>query len=188
MRLNFIKNEFHLLNFFLEKRREGRKKREKTIAILKRIRALVHCACWRFDNLWEVRRDKIDPRRWRGWSGEARSLSFFEFRLRSLSGHLEEISSVLASGTFLENARREENRTVNQFAILSISLIAIKVMSYGIDCPHKIVSSPFCGPDSAKRISSSEARNKWPLSPLFRATLLPRQYHKMRLDLCDIYT
>lgn len=76
---------------------------------------------------------------------------------RALSSHLEEISSVLASGTFLENARREENCTVNPFAILSISLIAIKVMSYEIDCPHKIVSSSFCGPDSAKRISSSEA-------------------------------
>lgn len=105
---------------------------------------------------------------------------------RALSGHLEEISSVLAFGTFLENARREENRTVNPFAILSISLIAIKVMSYEIDCPHKIVSSPFCGSDSAKHISFSEARNKWPLPPLFRATLSNRRYHKVRLNLCDI--
>lgn len=106
---------------------------------------------------------------------------------RALSGHLEEISSVLAFGTFLENAMREENRTVNPFAILSISLIAIKVMSYEIDCPHKIVSSPFCGPDSAKHISFLEARNKWPLSPLFRATLSTHRYHEVRLNLCDIY-
>lgn len=122
--------------------RKEAKKRERNIT--KRVREigqLVHCACWRFDKVQEVERDKIDPRRRRRRSAEARSLSFFEFRPRSCrSSPRNFIRS--RRGRSLK-ARLEENGTVNPFAILSISLTAIKVMSYKIDCPHKIVSSPF---------------------------------------------
>lgn len=100
---------------------------------------------------------------------EARSLSFFEFRSRSTRPHLEEISSVLGRAVPWKRARRQaEPHPVNPFAILSISLTAIKVMSYEIDCPHKIVSSPFCGGGIAREAPSSEARNKWP-PPLYSA-------------------
>jgi len=82
-------------------------------------------------------------------------------------------------------ARRWENRTVNPFAILSISLTTIKVMSNEIDCPHKIVSSPFCGADSAKRTPPLGSAKQMTAVALFRATLSTRRYREVRLDLCE---
>ena len=78
----------------------------------------------------------------RGDGPPKREVFHFSNSGRALAGHLQEISSVLA-GDVLWKRNWKRTAPVNPFAILSISLTAIKVMSYEIDCPHKIVSSPF---------------------------------------------
>lgn len=56
-------------------------------------------------------------------------------------------------------------------------------MSYEIDCPHKIVSSPFCGPDSGEAYIVLGSTKQMTVAALFRVTLSTRRYREVRLNL-----
>jgi len=58
-------------------------------------------------------------------------------------------------------------------------------MSYEIDCPHKIVSSPFCGPDSGEAYTVLGSAKQMTVVALFRVTLSTSRYREVRLDLCE---
>lgn len=82
-------------------------------------------------------------------------------------------------------ARLVENGIVNPFAILSISLTAIKVMSYEIDVPIKSYRVPFVVRKRTYTSSSSGSAKQTIVAALFRVTLSSRRYREVQLDLCE---
>lgn len=120
-------------------------------------------------------------------TGVRRSEKSFIFRIPA--AHLLAISKKFhpfSPGRSLK-ARLVENGIVNPFAILSISLTAIKVMSYEIDCPHKIVSSPFCGPEAYIHPVLGSAK-QMTVNALFRVTLSIRRYREVQIYASGILT